>query len=337
MMDEVELQGSSLQITRLGFGCARLMARIGRRDSVRLLRGAYDAGITHFDTARLYGYGEAESALGDLIASVGRNRVTVATKFGILPPRRTPLLSAAKSAARVVAKLHPSTRAVFRRRAASMTRASAFDTATARTSVEASLRALRTDRIDLLLLHECTPDDLTDELLMFVEGLRRAGTIRAHGIATKPDHAAEVLRRHPAFAPVVQTASSVWEPAAERLAAAAGGGFALITHSALGAPFLALCERLAARPETARRWSEALGIDSLDQSALAGLVLAASVSDNPRGAVVFSAASEAKIAANARAAGTAHALSAAAPRIEALRALLRGNEAAVAQAEARGG
>ena len=43
------------------------MARLGRRESVRLLEVAYDSGITHFDTARSYGYGEAESAVGEFL------------------------------------------------------------------------------------------------------------------------------------------------------------------------------------------------------------------------------------------------------------------------------
>ena len=67
-MRRVELPGSELRLSRLGFGTAGLMARLGRRESVRLVEIAHDSGITHFDTARAYGYGEAESALGDFLA-----------------------------------------------------------------------------------------------------------------------------------------------------------------------------------------------------------------------------------------------------------------------------
>jgi D-threo-aldose 1-dehydrogenase len=82
---------AAMTTSALGFGTAQLMARIGRRESVRLLHAAFDAGITHIDTARLYGYGAAESAVGDLLAG-RRHQITVATKFGIFPPARSPML-----------------------------------------------------------------------------------------------------------------------------------------------------------------------------------------------------------------------------------------------------
>ena len=72
-MRAVALPGTELAPSRLAFGSAPLMARLGRRESVRLLEVAHDSGITHFDTARSYGYGEAESAVGDfLVGTAGR-------------------------------------------------------------------------------------------------------------------------------------------------------------------------------------------------------------------------------------------------------------------------
>ena len=100
---------------RLGFGCSMLMSRLNRADSLRLLNRAYDAGIRHFDTARLYGYGEAESVLGDFLKE-RRATVTVATKVGILPPKRTVLLTLAKAAARKIVAVSPALRARFRAR-----------------------------------------------------------------------------------------------------------------------------------------------------------------------------------------------------------------------------
>ncbi|MFX6040902.1 aldo/keto reductase, partial [Acinetobacter baumannii] len=53
---------------RLGFGCAPMLGRVGRKDSLRALAIAYDNGIRHFDVARSYGFGEAEALLGEFLA-----------------------------------------------------------------------------------------------------------------------------------------------------------------------------------------------------------------------------------------------------------------------------
>src|SRR3954466_15030358 len=77
-VNRVTLRGTEVTTSALGYGCSQLMARLGRAESTRLLEAAFDAGISHFDTARSYGYGEAESALGDFIRG-RREQVTVAT------------------------------------------------------------------------------------------------------------------------------------------------------------------------------------------------------------------------------------------------------------------
>ena len=68
----------------LGFGCGDLSYRIDRRGSLHLLETAIDHGISYFDTARMYGFGRAESILGKL-TSRNRRRMIIATKAGILP------------------------------------------------------------------------------------------------------------------------------------------------------------------------------------------------------------------------------------------------------------
>src|SRR5918997_1826870 len=60
--------GTDVRLPSYGYGCAALMARTSRAESVRLLEEAFDAGVTHFDVARSYGYGEAESQAGDVRA-----------------------------------------------------------------------------------------------------------------------------------------------------------------------------------------------------------------------------------------------------------------------------
>src|SRR5437868_13505462 len=87
-MQTIPLAGTNRQTTRLGFGCGNLMGAINRRDSLRLLETAYEAGIRHFDVAPMYGYGEAEACLGEFLQR-HRGQITVTTKFGIAPPKRS--------------------------------------------------------------------------------------------------------------------------------------------------------------------------------------------------------------------------------------------------------
>jgi hypothetical protein len=85
-MQTIELGSTGRTTTRLGFGCSSLMGAMGRKDSVAMLEAAFDAGILHFDVAPMYGFGQAESCLGEFL---GRHRgdVTVTTKYGIPAPK----------------------------------------------------------------------------------------------------------------------------------------------------------------------------------------------------------------------------------------------------------
>ena len=75
-MDVLTLPGTSLSVSRLGFGCSQLMARMNRRQSVRLLQAAFDAGVTHFDVAR---------DLGAELTIVVNPRVPVSTRGESVP------------------------------------------------------------------------------------------------------------------------------------------------------------------------------------------------------------------------------------------------------------
>ena len=276
----VELPGSELRLSRLGFGTAGLMARLDRRASVRLLEVAHDSGITHFDTARAYGYGEAESALGDFLAS-RRGEVTVTTKLGMLPPRRSRALQGAKALGRAGARVLPALRPLLRRGAQSMAESGAFDPAAARASLETSLRELRVETVDLLLLHECRPADLeTEGLLDFLEQAVAQGKVRAFGIGTDRASTAAIVASRPEFARIVQVRQTVADPALEL-----PPGVGLITHSAVVPLVEAVSER--ARAEG---WS---------RETVGRLLLAGGLRANPAGAVLFSSTDEGRIRANA--------------------------------------
>jgi D-threo-aldose 1-dehydrogenase len=296
-MHRLTLPGTTITTSALGFGTAQLMARLGRRESVRLLNAAFDAGITHIDTARLYGYGEAERAVGDLLEG-RRDRITVATKFGIFPPKRSPLLQTAKAMARAAARLNPRWRERLRARAGGLVKHGHFTVADAMRSLETSLRELRTDYVDLLLLHECRIGDLehADELRERLDRLVAEGRVRAYGIATDVETVEAAVHRFPALARVALFPSDARNRNLQRVRP---GERALITHSPFGNLLRAAAAYLDARPEAARRWSEALGDDCRNPTVLATRLLEAAHTANPAGIVVFASTDAARIRANA--------------------------------------
>jgi aryl-alcohol dehydrogenase-like predicted oxidoreductase len=272
------------------------MARLGRRESVHLLEVAHASGITHFDTARAYGYGEAESALGEFL-SRRRDNVTVTTKLGIVPPRRSRALQAAKVAGRTAARRLPAARALLRGRAQAMVQTGRFDPADARASLETSLRELAVETVDILLLHECRPEDLrTEGLLDFLERSVREGKARYFGVATDVESTRAILSAHGPFARVVQLAHNPLEPALESLPALAGR--AVITHSAMRTALGPLRE-LMRDPRRCGEWSHRLDVNCGRPGVLARLLLAYALESNRGGVVLFASTHEQTIRSNA--------------------------------------
>ena len=76
---------NGLDVSAIGYGCMGLEAVYGpatdRQEAVRIIRAAVDRGVTHFDTAEVYGPFTNEMVVGDALAPV-RDRVSIATKFG---------------------------------------------------------------------------------------------------------------------------------------------------------------------------------------------------------------------------------------------------------------
>ena len=195
-MDYVTLASGLPPSSRLGFGCGSVMGRVGRAPSRRAIDAALDGGITHFDVARLYGYGEAEALLGEALKSK-RDGVVIASKFGLQPTRAASTLRALKPLAQKIAATVPGARAVLR----SLVGVAAqpvdrFSVAAARASLDQSLAALKTDYLDILLLHDCGEDDLSDELLGFLDAQVTAGKIRSYGIASDIDAVRPLAATH---------------------------------------------------------------------------------------------------------------------------------------------
>lgn len=281
--------------TRLGYGCSSIMGALGRRESLRLLEAAYDAGIRHFDVAPMYGYGEAESCLGEFVAR-HREDVTVTTKYGIAAPKRGGVLRAAR---RVVGPLVQRVPALKKRlaRAAGAVAAPAersrFSAEEARGSLENSLRALQTGYIDVLLLHEAEAGDLTDEgLLRFLEDARAEGKIGSFGVGSDTAKTGALLRERPEYCRVVQHDWSVLEPLE-----APGSSFH-IHHRALTDRLGTLHAELVADAERCRRWSEEVGRDLARRETLAALMLKAALVLYPGTVLLVSSKSAAHIRDN---------------------------------------
>ena len=165
----------------LGFGCGSVLGRVGRGASLRAMGCAGEEGITVFDTARSYGFGEAEGVLGEFLRGK-REQAVVMTKFGIMPQKQSALKRVAVPVVRAAMKV-PGVRKVLRGGGGSAAAHGEFTVAGLRASLEESLRQLRTEYVDVLFLHEATSgalqqEDLWEELAKLVQ----AGKVRRVGL-----------------------------------------------------------------------------------------------------------------------------------------------------------
>jgi aryl-alcohol dehydrogenase-like predicted oxidoreductase len=183
-MDYLTLAPGLPASSRLGFGCGGVMGRVGRSQSLRAIAAALDGGITHFDAARLYGYGEAEALVGEGLRGK-RDKVVIASKFGLTATRAAGALRALKPLAQKLAASVPGARSVMRSLVGVATQpADRFSVVAAQAALDQSLAALKTDYLDILFLHDCAADDLSDELAGFLDDQVTAGKIRAWGVAS---------------------------------------------------------------------------------------------------------------------------------------------------------
>ncbi|OMI89784.1 aldo/keto reductase [Streptomyces sp. M1013] len=200
-----------LDVPRIGLGVMGMSAfytGAGRdeTESIRTIRRAVDLGVTHLDTAEVYGPYVNEELLGRAIKG-RRDEVVLATKFGLVShtgrpgPDSTP------------ANIH--------------------------TAVDGSLRRLGTDRIDLYYQHRVDPDTPIEETVGALSELVEAGKVLHIGLS---EAAAATVRRAHAVHPVaaVQSEYSLWtrDPEAEVLPTLRELGIGLVPYAPLGHGFL---------------------------------------------------------------------------------------------------
>ena len=205
--------GSTLEVSALGFGAMGMSHGYGkpgdRQQMIALLRAAVDRGITFFDTAEVYGPFVNEELVGEAFAPI-RDQVVIATKFGFNFDPETDKQLGLNS--------HPDH---------------------IRIVVEAQLKRLRTDTIDLLYQHRVDPNVPIEDVAGAVKDLIAAGKVRHFGLS---EAGVKTIRRAHAVQPVaaLQSEYSVWwrEPELEIIPTLEELNIGFVPFSPLGKGFL---------------------------------------------------------------------------------------------------
>lgn len=148
-MQHRKLGSSDLEVSLLGLGCNNFVARLDLEATRKVVDKAIDLGVTMIDTADIYGnYGGSEEYLGQVLGA-RRNKVVLATKFGMAMNAEGTLKGASP--------------------------------AYIRSSIEGSLKRLKTDWIDLYQLHQDDPKTPLEDTMGALDALVKEGKVRAIG------------------------------------------------------------------------------------------------------------------------------------------------------------
>ncbi|HEX2616775.1 MAG TPA: aldo/keto reductase [Flavobacteriales bacterium] len=211
-MNTRELGNSGLHVSAIGLGCMGMSFGYGpakdEQEMIALIRRAVDLGVTFFDTAEVYGAYTNEELLGKALEPL-RDRVVIATKFGF----------------------HIDANG----KQAGLNSRPEHITAVA----DASLKRLRTDRIDLFYQHRVDPNVPIEDVAGTVKELIAAGKVKHFGLS---EAGVRTIRRAHAVQPVtaLQSEYSLWwrEPEAEIIPTLRELGIGLVPYSPLGRGFL---------------------------------------------------------------------------------------------------
>ena len=209
-MQKRTLGSSGLEVSALGLGCMGLSHGYGpaaeNQSAIRLIRTAFERGVTFFDTAEAYGPFTNEELLGEALAPF-RDHIVIATKFGF----RDGIVTNGKDSR--PERIHA--------------------------VAEAALKRLRTDRIDLFYQHRVDPDVPVEDVAGAVKQLIQQGKVKHFGLSEAGPRS---IRRAHAVQPVaaLQSEYSLWwrEPEREILPLLEELGIGLVPFSPLGKGFL---------------------------------------------------------------------------------------------------
>lgn len=209
-MQKRNLGKSGLEVSALGLGCMGLSFGLGpaidKQDAIRLIRKAFELGVTFFDTAEAYGPYANEELLGEALQPV-RKEVVIATKFGFKEGKTALGTDSRPENIRAVA--------------------------------EAALKRLRTEVIDLFYQHRVDPNVPIEDVAGTVKDLIQEGKVKHFGLS---EAGIQTIRKAHAVQPVtaLQSEYSLWwrEPEKEIMPALEGLGIGLVPFSPLGKGFL---------------------------------------------------------------------------------------------------
>jgi aryl-alcohol dehydrogenase-like predicted oxidoreductase len=212
-MQKRRLGKSNLEVSALGLGCMGMSFGLGpamdKKEGISLIRAAVERGVTFFDTAEVYGPFTNEELVGEALAPF-RDQVVIATKFGF--------------------KIDPAT-------GKSVGTDSRPDHI--REVAEASLKRLKTDRIDLFYQHRVDSDVPIEDVAGAVKELIQQGKVKHFGLS---EAGVKTIRRAHVVHPVtaLQSEYSLWwrEPEAEILPTLEELGIGFVPFSPLGKGFL---------------------------------------------------------------------------------------------------
>lgn len=164
----------------IGIGCSTFGGSNSKSTANRVLNYAYDQGIVYFDVARSYGYGSAESIVGNF-ATNKRGEIFIASKFGISPPPFFPFRDTLLAGMRSIRML-PGIQCSLQNASAKMRVKPNFSPQLAEKSLNKSLKELKTSYIDIFLFHDSNLDDiLRDDINYVLEKAKEKGKIRSWG------------------------------------------------------------------------------------------------------------------------------------------------------------
>ena len=197
-MQYLTIRNTNINVSRISFGTASLHHSISAKKRIMLLERALSLGITHFDTSPYYGYGLSEVDIGK-VSKVQRNKITIATKVGLYPPKNSSYNSFNILTRKVVGKFY-----------SKLSKPEIdWSIQVAKQSLEASLKRLNTDYVDFLFLHEPNMAIIeTEEYIKWTEELIKKGKIRHCGLAGLPKLIKPWIDKSHSLCQIIQTRDS---------------------------------------------------------------------------------------------------------------------------------
>jgi hypothetical protein len=268
--------------TALGFGCASLFRIPDTEQRQRLLDIAVDGGIRHFDVARLYGLGQSEAELANLLYR-HPGQLTVATKFGLGDSRPPSRAARRQGGMRKLLRAAPGLRSVARRLYSGGMVSRDFSSSNCRLSLQTSLNQLGVEEVDLLLLHEPTPTDWIDpELELTLQEFQQTGWIGGHGLSGAwPDLERLMAIRPSLLGGLVQWEDDLHEPAPAREAISTAPPRLLSRFGRIRRSMMKIRQAFKAVPQLQHHWSERLNLNLVDADALGAALLGAALASYP--------------------------------------------------------